>query len=66
MAAKLKSAIPVAKFAAVIYYPFIDEQINIQNRLQSVNIDNIVFAAESKESIENAIRLLLSSLGVSK
>lgn len=65
-ASKLKSAYPECKFAAVVYYPFIDEHINIQNRLRSDNIDCVVFASEASESVENAVRLLLSSLGVSK
>lgn len=65
-AAKLKSTYPECKFAAVVYYPFIDEHINIQNRLRSDNIDCVVFASEAAESVENAIRLLLSSLGVSR
>lgn len=65
-AAKLKSAYPGCKFAAVVYYPFIEEHINIQNRLRSDNIDCVVFASEAAESVENAVRLLLSSLGVSK
>ena len=65
-AAKLKSVFPEAKFAAVIYYPFIDEHINIQNRLSSDNIDAISFASESKDSIENAVRMLLARLGVAR
>jgi len=65
-AAKLKSVFPEARFAAVIYYPFIDEHINIQNRLSSENIDAISFASESKGSIENAARMLLARLGVAR
>ncbi|UCE74497.1 MAG: hypothetical protein JSV56_02000 [Methanomassiliicoccales archaeon] len=65
-AAKLKSVFPDSKFGAVVYYPFIEEHINIQNRLKSDNIDGIVFASESKESIENAVKLLLSILEVSQ
>jgi hypothetical protein len=65
-AAKLKLAFPRSKFGAVVYYPFIEEHINIQNRLRSNNIEGIVFASEAKESIEIAIRLLLSTLGVSR
>jgi len=61
-ASKLKAILPKAKFGAVIYYPFIDEHVNIQSRLRSANIDAVVFASESDESIENAIRLLLSTL----
>jgi len=42
------------------------EQINVQDRLRSDNIDAIAFAAESEESINNAVRLLLSKLGQGK
>lgn len=65
-ASKLKTILPQAKFGAVIYYPFIDEHVNIQSRLRSANIDVVVFASESEESIENAIRLLLSTLQQTK
>ena len=65
-ASKLKETFSGAKFGAVIYYPFIDEHTNVQNRLKSQNIDIVVFASASKESIENAVRILLSSFGVSK
>ena len=65
-ASKLKAVLPKAKFGAVIYYPFIDEHVNIQSRLRSANIDAVVFASESDESIENAVRLLLSTLQQAK
>lgn len=65
-AAKLKAVFPDAKFAAIIYYPFIDEHINIQNRLDSGDIDAVLFAAESKDSIESAVRMLLARLGVAR
>lgn len=65
-AAKLKGSFPDSKFAAVIYYPFIDEQINIQNRMKSENIEYVVFASDLKESITNAIRLLLKQMGVAR
>lgn len=54
---------PLSKFGAVVYYPFIDEHVNIQNRLRSSNIDGIVFASQEDQSIENAVRRLLSTLG---
>ena len=63
-ASKLKAAFPNAKFGAVIYYPFIDEHVNIQNRLRSASIDGVVFASEAEPSIDNAVRLLLSTLKV--
>ena len=65
-AAKLKAAYPECKFGAVVYYPFIEEHVNIQNRLRSDSIDCVVFASGAVESVENAVRLLLSTLGVSK
>ncbi len=65
-ASKLKSHASTAKFAVVIYYPFIDEHINVQSRLKSENIDTVVFANETDESIENNVRLLLSTLGFKK
>lgn len=61
-ATKLKASFPQSKFSAVIYYPFVQEQVNIQNRLESPNIDGVVFASESEGSIENAVQLLLSKL----
>ncbi|MBM3132659.1 MAG: hypothetical protein FJZ95_06465 [Chloroflexi bacterium] len=63
-AAKLKAAFPSSKFGVVIYYPFIDEHINVQNRLRSEDIDCVVFAKETYESIENAVRILLSTMGI--
>jgi hypothetical protein len=61
-AAKLKSAFGKAKFAAVIYYPFIQDHANVLSRLESPNIDAVVFASSSAETIENAIRLLLAKV----
>lgn len=58
-AAKLKQAFPKSKFAAVVYYPFVDEHVNVQNRLKSTAIDVIVFAGSSQDSIENAVKTLL-------
>lgn len=62
-AAKLKSECPDTKFAAVIYYPFPMEHVNVQHRLQSESVDAVVFAGESEESVDNAIRMLLATLG---
>lgn len=61
-AQKFKRAFPDGKFGAVIYYPFIEDQINVQSRLESTDIDCIVFASDAKESIINASRLLLTKL----
>lgn len=61
-AAKLKEAYPKAKFGAVIYYPFVEEHANVQDRLRSDFIDSVVFASELDESITNAVKLLLSKV----
>jgi hypothetical protein len=63
-AAKLKSSFPKARFGAVIYYPFVEEQINIQNRLRSNEIDCLVFASQGRESMDAAVLMLLSALGL--
>jgi len=59
---KLREAFPKARFGAAVYYPFIDEHVNVQNRLRSPHVGGIVFASEAKDSIENAVKLLLSTL----
>ncbi len=63
-ASKLKRAYSEAQFGAVVYYPFTEEHVNIQSRLSSSSVDCVVFASESEQSIENAVKLLLSRLGV--
>lgn len=62
-ASKFKKEFPVSKFGVVMYYPFIDEHINIENRLKSGFIDGVVFAAETMQSIDNSVGFLLSLLG---
>jgi len=62
-ARNFKAVYPKGKFGAVIYYPFIDEQVNVQGRLNCPEIDSIVFAGESKTSIDTAVNLLLSKFG---
>jgi hypothetical protein len=61
-AAKLKSVFGSARFGAVIYYPFSQDHANVLSRLDSPNIDAVVFASESAETIENAVRLLLAKV----
>jgi hypothetical protein len=61
-ARKLKGAYPDSKFGVVVYYPFIEEHVNVQNRLRSPDIDGVVFASQSDDSITNAVRMLLSTL----
>jgi hypothetical protein len=63
---RFKEEFPEAKFAAVIYYPFVEEHSNVKSRLDAQTIDVVVFASAYKESIKNAVRLLLSSVGASK
>lgn len=59
-ARKLRTLYPKSKFGAVVYYPFIQE--HIRNRLRSSDIDGVVFASESAQSVSNAIRELLTML----
>ena len=61
---KLRKAYPEARMAAVIYYPFVAEHVNVQSRLQSPNIDAVAFAGESGESVDAAVGLVLAKLGV--
>lgn len=63
-AVRYKQAHPNGRFGAVIYYPFIDEQVNILSRMSSTNVDGIVFAGQSAGSITNAVSLLLPQLGL--
>lgn len=59
---KLKAAYPHSKFGVVVYYPFVEEHVNVQNRLRSPDIDGVVFASQSDDSITNAVRILLATL----
>jgi len=63
-AAKFKRAFPRGKFAAVIYYPFTAEQINVQSRLESPSITAVCFASQSHEQIAVAVGLLVDRLGI--
>jgi hypothetical protein len=63
-AAKLKKLHPNAPFGVVVYYPFPDEQVNLQTRLQSPDIDGVVFANDQDEVIDTAVLLLLDKIGV--
>lgn len=53
-AAKFKAVHTKGKFVAFIYYPFVEEQSHIENRLYSENIDVAVFASENEDAIRNA------------
>ncbi len=60
---KFKHAFPKGQFAAVVYYPLPDPQ-NMERRLRSPNIDIVVFASESDESIDEAASQVLGKFGV--
>jgi hypothetical protein len=53
-AAKFKGIYRKGKFVAFIYYPFLEEQTHVTNRLRSENVDVVVFASENEDSIRNA------------
>lgn len=53
-AAKFRTVYRKGKFVAFIYYPFVEEQAHIDNRLRSENINVVVFAGENEEGIKNA------------
>lgn len=63
-AARFRQHRPESRFEAVIYYPFIDEHANVLSRLASSQVDAIVFAGQSADSITNAVSLLLARLGL--
>ncbi len=60
-ASKFKKLYPNGKFIAFVYYPFINEQTNIVRRLESENVDVVVFATETDESLLNASCLALKT-----
>lgn len=61
-ASKLKSVYQNARFAAVVYYPFVDEHSNVRHRLQSDMVDAVVFASGLEGSISSAVKMLLDTL----
>jgi len=63
-AAKFKTAYPHGRFAAVVYYPFTAEHVNVQSRLDSPNIDTVCFASQSAEQVSITIGLLVDRLGI--
>lgn len=65
-AAKFKRKHPKCLFAAVIYYPFTSEHVNVQSRLESHSIDAICFASQGEEQIGVAIGLLVDRLNIRK
>jgi hypothetical protein len=65
-ATKFKKKHPKSLFAAVVYYPFTAEHVNVQNRLVSRYIDAVSFASQSTEQIGIAIGLLVDQLRIRK
>ncbi|QOI99773.1 MAG: hypothetical protein HRU70_04460 [Phycisphaeraceae bacterium] len=63
-AAKFKRRFPEGRFAAVVYYPFTSEHLNVQSRLLSPSISAICFASSGHERIQTAIGLLVDRLGL--
>jgi hypothetical protein len=63
-AAHFKEFNPSGLFGAVIYYPFVDEHVNIERRMTSDHVDGLVFAGQSAESIDSAVSLLIGQLGL--
>jgi len=65
-ATKFKKKHPKALFAAVVYYPFTSEHVNVQSRLESRYIDAVCFASQGDEQIGVAVGLLLDRLQIRK
>lgn len=63
-ATKFKRRHPKSRFAAVIYYPFTVEQVNVRSRLESRYIDAVCFASQGGEQLRVAIGLLVDQLGI--
>lgn len=65
-ATKFKKNHPKSLFAAVVYYPFTAEHVNVQSRLESRYIDAVCFASQGAEQIGIAIGLLVDQLKIRK
>jgi len=65
-ATKFKKKHPKSLFAAVVYYPFTAEHVNVQSRLESRYIDAVCFASQGGEQIGVAIGLLVDQLKIRK
>lgn len=61
-ATKFKTCFPDGKFVAFVYYPFLEEQINIERRLKSEHVDYVVFASEHPESVSNAAKHVIKAV----
>lgn len=62
-AVKLREVYPGARFAAVVYYPFVDEQGGIARRLSDPAVDVVVFASQAPETVKAAARSILVRFG---
>ncbi len=62
----LKLAHVDAQFFAIVYYPFPSEHGNVRSRLNNSKVDTTYFAGETDESLKQAAKLLLSSIGKMK
>ncbi len=65
-ATKFKKKHPKALFAAVVYYPFTAEHVNVQSRLESRYIDAVCFASQAGEQMGIAVGLLVDRLKIRK
>lgn len=63
-ASRFRKKFPKGRFAAVIYYPFTSEHVNVQSRLTSRHIEAICFASQGDEQIGVAIGLLIDQLQI--
>jgi hypothetical protein len=63
-AQKFKKTYPQSRFIAVVYYPFPNQHLNLQNRLQSKDIEGVFFAGETESSIANVADMLVGTLGL--
>lgn len=61
-AAKFKVDHKGSHFAAIVYYPFSADHESVINRLKFDNIDTVLFAGESLDSVEAAVRSLVAEL----
>lgn len=65
-ATKFKKKHAKSLFAAVVYYPFTAEHVNVRSRLESRYIDAVCFAAQGDEQVGVAIGLLVDTLNIRK
>ena len=63
-ASKFKKVFPDAQFGVMIYYPFRAEHGNIRDRLSTPYVDSVQFAGESKQSVNQAVRLILGKFAI--